>query len=165
MRTFSAAFIVILALGLGGCFLTAPDKNGENPIQKGGAALTNVIAPALPGPIGGIVAGAGALLTLVGGFFAGKVKQQAIAEGGHAAAADLNPITKIFAERKWLFPVIAALLTGGTGANLWHIDPSVLALLDGALLTPAVGECVKDGMSRPAVAALIEPPPPSAPTP
>jgi hypothetical protein len=152
------ALVVILALLGGGCFLTAPDKNGENPIQKGGAAL-NVIAPALPGPIGGIVAGAGALLTLVGGFFAGKVKQQAIAQGGPAAAADLNPITKIFAERKWLFPVIAALLTGGTGANLWHIDPSVLALLDGALLTPAVGEFVKDGMATPRVAALIEPPP------
>jgi hypothetical protein len=165
MRTFSAAFIVILALGLGGCWATTPNsETGKNPIQTGGETLTNVVAPALPGPIGGVVAGVGTLMALVGGLFAGKVKQAAIAEGGPSAASELNPLTKIFAERKWLFPVIAAFLTGGTGANLWHIDPSVLALLDGALLTPALGEFVKDSMAKPAIAASIEPPPPPTPT-
>jgi hypothetical protein len=151
--------VALLALALGGCWATSPGKNGEpSPLESGGAALTNVIAPALPGPLGGIVAGLGTLVTLAGGFFAGRAKTQAFAHGGSAAAAELNPLTKMLAERKWLFPIISALIAGGNAANLWHIDSEALVTLVGALNVPAAMEFIKDMKTQPAIVAAVAKP-------
>ena len=147
MRMCLIAMIILALLG-GGFWVTAPSKDGgPSPIETGGAALTTV-APALPGPLGGIVAGAGTLLTLLGGFFAGRKKSEALAQpegvARDAALAALNPITKLFAERKWLMPIVSAVIAGGNAANLWHIDTEALLTLVGALNLPAAMEFMKD---------------------
>ncbi len=158
MRPHMFLLVACLALFVGGCWVTAPGKNGEpSPIEKGGAALTHVVAPALPGPLGGIVAGIGTLLTLGGGFLAGRVKSQAMAQPEgvqrEAALASMNPITKLFSERKWLMPIVSAVIAGGNAANLWHIDTEALVTLVGALNLPAAMEFMKDAKVQAAAAA------------
>ena len=151
MRRSAVLVVAVLALGMSGCFLTEWLKpspaTGTNAVQDAGAAVA-AVAPALPGPLGGIVAGGATLLTLLGGFFAGRKKAEAYAEGGvkgEAAVASLSPVTKLFAERKWLMPMVSAVIAGGNAANLWHIDTEQLLVLLGSLNVPAVMEFMKDG--------------------
>lgn len=148
MRTFAIAAALVLALAGGGCWVTAPSKDGgPSPLEGAGATIT-AVAPVLPGPVGGVVAGLGTLLTLAGGFLAGRKKSEAMAKPAgierDAALAALNPVTKLFAERKWLMPMVSAVIAGGNAANLWHIDTEALVTLVGALNVPAVMEFMKD---------------------
>jgi hypothetical protein len=153
MRRILVPLVLCLALAGGGCWFTTQSattgKTGAETISDVAVA----VAPALPGPLGGIVAGGAALLTLVGGIFA-KRKVEAVRasvpdpEMGAAKVAALNPVVKMLAERKWLMPIIAGLINAGAAANLWHIDPTTLITLTAGLGAPSVGEFVKDGLAN-----------------
>lgn len=157
------SWLLLVVLGL--CVMvsgaTCFQSLGDGATTAGEALKT--VAPALPGPWGGIAAVGGTLLTVIGSLFASKMKQNAIQEGGLAAAATLNPLTKILAERKWAWPTIAALVAAGNALNLWHIDAEKLYALMAALALPAAGEFVKDALAKPAapVSSLGSPHPPA----
>lgn len=153
MRRSMLIAVAALALGiLGGCWATTQSSTtGKTPIETIGEVAA-VVAPALPGPLGGIVAGGVTLLTLLGGIFAKKKVEEVRASAtdpvmGAAKVAALNPVTKMLAERKWLMPIVAGLINAGAAANLWYIDPTTLITLTAGLGAPSVGEFVKDGLA------------------
>lgn len=135
--------LCMMMVGLSACVTDSQGKTdvGATVTNAGGVVAT--VAPFLPGPVGGVVAGVGTALTLLGGLFAGRKKAEAIKQGPDAVAS-LNPLVKAMSERKWLFPIVGMVIAGGNMANLWHIDTEKLLTFLGALGVPAGLETWKD---------------------
>jgi hypothetical protein len=116
---------------------------GEKEAEDTGKAV-GAVAAALPFPWNLVGGGVSAALGLGATVLAHKRKSAAFASGVPSAPDALSPLTKMFSQRKGLYPMIAAAAIAGKAAGIWHPQPEDIWALTVALGIPTAGEFASD---------------------
>lgn len=139
--------VTLCCAWLFGCAGSAPEV-----VEKTGTFLRDA-SPILPEPFNWILAGMGTIATLIGGHFANKSRAKAIADG--APIGSISPVTKMFAERKFLLPLLGVGVVAAKASGLLPFTTEELVGILTMFGIPTVAEFGKDILagSKPTIEA------------
>jgi len=123
------------------CAVLAGCAGAPEALEKTGTFLRDA-APILPEPFNWILAGTGILAALIGGHFANKSRVATVAAGG--TLGSVSPVVKMFAERKYLLPLLGVGVVAAETSGLLPFTTQELIGILTMLGIPTVAEFGKD---------------------
>ncbi len=148
-----AVLVLLVPVGIWSCV-------GAGEAVAEGGKVISAIGAALPPPWGILLSAVGTVATLAAGHFTDKSKQATLAAGGQP-----SPLVKMFAERKWLLPIVGGLVTGMRAGGILPISDTDLYAILTMIGIPTAGEFVKDALANRAPEAVVMPVAPTSTAP